>query len=169
MEKQSPSRKKIRLPDYDYSLPSAYFVTVCTQNREALFWANVGADIIRPNDIKLSSIGETVDYAIKNIPNYYPHINVDKYCIMPDHIHLLLSVNADIDGRILSAPTVSTVIGQLKRFVSKQVGFSLWQKSFYDHMIRNQQDYDEIWEYIDNNPLKYFLEKQEKGVPDEQQ
>lgn len=164
MENQLPKRKKIRLSDYDYSMPGAYFITVCTANRKALFWANVGADNIRPNDIKLSAIGEIIDYAIKNIPISYPHINVDKYCIMPDHIHLLLVINADIDGRMISAPTVSTVIGQFKRFVSKQVGFPLWQKSFIDEIIRNEQHYLTTWQYIDNNHLKYSLEKQEKGA-----
>lgn len=168
MENKLPTRKKIRLSGYDYSMPGAYFVTVCTADRKALFWANVGADTIRPIDVELSAIGEIVDCAIKNIPVYYPHISVDKYCIMPDHIHLLLAINADIDGRMISAPTVSTVIGQLKRFASKQAGFSLWQKSFTDEIIRNEQHYLTVWQYIDNNPLKYSLEKQEKGARDEQ-
>lgn len=107
MESQLPKRKTIRLPDYDYSLPGAYFITVCTKDRKALFWANVGADIIRPNDINLSLIGEIVDSAIKNIHVFYPHIDIVKYCIMPDHIHMLVEINADIDGRIISAPTLN--------------------------------------------------------------
>ncbi len=162
MENQLPLRKKIRLTGYDYSLPGAYFITVCTKDRKALFWANVGADNIRPNGIKLSVTGNCVKSAIENIPNKYPYINVDKYCIMPDHIHIILTINAYADGRIISAPTVSTVIGQLKRIVSKQVGFSVWQKSFVDEIIRNEQHYLKVWEYIDNNYLKYILKKQER-------
>ena len=76
---------------------------------------------------------------------------------MPDHIHLLLRIEPEADGRMISAPTLSTVVGSMKRWVSRQVGAPIWQKSFYDHGIRNQKDYDEIWEYIENNPRKYTL------------
>ena len=96
---------------------------------------------------------------ILQIAEHYENIVVDKYCIMPDHIHLILRIESDIDGRMISAPTVSTAIGSMKRWVSRQIGKPVWQKSFYDHSIRNQQDYDEIGEYIENNPLKYALKK----------
>lgn len=142
-------------------MPGAYFITVCTKDRKTLFWADVGADIICPNDIELSVTGKCVKSAIENIPNKYPSITVDKYCIMPDHIHIIITINTDADGRMISAPTVSTVIGQLKRAVSKQVGFPVWQKSFIDEIIRNEQHYMKAWEYIDNNYLKYILEKLE--------
>ena len=92
-----PNRKPTRIEEYDYSTAGAYFITVCTANREKLFW--------------------------------------------------------------ISAPTVSTIIGSMKRWVSRQVGKSIWQKSFYDHIIRNQQDYNAVWEYIENNPLKYAPKK----------
>ncbi len=152
-----PKRKPIRIDNYDYATPGAYFITVCTANREKLFWENVGADTIRPQNIPLSPAGKIVEQAIRQIPAYYENISVDKYCIMPDHIHLILSIQSDDNGRIISAPTVSTVIGSMKRWVSRQIGRPIWQKSFYDHGIRNQQDYDETWEYIENNPLKYQL------------
>ena len=154
-----PKRKSIRIEGYDYSTPGAYFITVCTANREKIFWNSVGADIIRPKNLPLSQAGRIAEQAIRQIPNHYPTISVDKYCIMPDHIHLLLRIESDADGRIISAPTISTVVGSMKRWVSKQIGRSIWQKSFYDHGIRNQQDYDEIWEYIENNPLKYVMKK----------
>ena len=93
------------------------------------------------------------------ISNHYDHIAVDKFCIMPNHVHLILVVQNNEDGRMISAPTVSTVVGSMKRWVSKQIGRSIWQKSFYEHGIRNQQDYDEIWEYIENNPLKYMQKR----------
>jgi len=84
---------------------------------------------------------------------------VDKYVIMPNHIHLILKIERNINGRIISAPTISTVVGQMKRKISKLVGFDIWQKSFYDHIIRNQHDYQQIWKYIDDNPLKWELDK----------
>ena len=154
-----PKRKSIRIEDYDYSTPGSYFITVCTANREKIFWNSVGADIIRPENVPLSPIGKIAEQAILQIPNHYDNIIVDKYCVMPDHIHFILRIESNIDGRMISAPTVSTVVGSMKRWVSKQVGRPIWQKSFYDHGIRNQQDYDEIWEYIENNPLKYALNR----------
>ena len=153
-----PKRKPIRIDNYDYSTPGAYFITVCTVNKEALFWA-AGADIIRPENVPLSAAGKIVENGILQIPSHYENVIVDKYCIMPDHIHLILRFGSNIDGRIISAPTVSTVVGSLKRWVSRQIGKPIWQKSFYDHGIRNQRDYDEIWAYIENNPLKYALKR----------
>lgn len=152
---QCPTRKPIRTGNYDYSTPGAYFVTVCVADRKPILW-NVGAATCRPN---LSKIGAVVETAILQIPEHYSMISVDKYCVMPDHIHMILSINTDEDGRQIAAPTVSTVIGHMKRWVSMQIGQSMWQKSFYDHGIINQQDYNEIWEYIENNPLKYALSR----------
>ena len=154
-----PKRKTIRIKDYDYSNPGAYFITICTAKREMLFWNNVGADIIRPQNIQLSQIGKIAEQGILQIETHYENIFVDKYCIMPDHIHLILQTKANENGQKISTSTIPTIIGSLKRWVSKQVGKPLWQKSFFDHGIRNQQDYDEIWKYIDDNPLKYILEK----------
>ena len=152
-----PKRKPIRIENYDYSTPGAYFITICTANREKIFWEGVGADIIRPQNIPLSPIGKIAEQGILQMTDHYKNVTVDKYCVMPNHIHLILCIESDIDGRMVSAPTVSTVVGSMKRGVSRQIGRPIWQKSCYDHGIRNQQDYDEIWQYIENNPLKYLL------------
>ena len=154
-----PKRKPIRIADYDYSTPGAYFITVCTANREKIFWNSVGAEIIRPQNVSLSIAGKIAEQGVIQIAEHYKNVVVDKYCIMPDHIHMILRIESDTSGRMVSAPTVSTVVGSMKRWVSKQIGRPIWQKSFYDHGIRNQQDYNEIWQYIENNPLKYALKK----------
>ncbi len=145
-----PKRKPIRMADYDYSAPGAYFITVCVSDRRPILW-NVGAATSRPS---LSKIGLVVKTAILQISEYYPMISVDKYCVMPDHIHMLLSVKADDGGRQVAAPTVSTVVGHMKRWVSIQIGNSIWQKSFIDRVIRNDKGYQAVWEYIENNPIK---------------
>ena len=154
-----PKRKPIRIEDYDYSSPGAYFITVCTANRKNILWNSVGADIIRPQNVPLSPIGKIVEQGILQVSSHYEYVSIDKYCIMSDHIHMILRIESDIDGRMISAPTVSTVVGSMKRWVSRKVGRPIWQKSFYDHGIRNQRDYDEIWQYIENNPLKYALNR----------
>lgn len=151
-----PKRKKIRLKRYAYSRNGAYFVTVCVVGRNALLMENVGADSIRPNEPILSEYGIIVETAIKAIPVHYQNVVVDKYCIMPDHIHMIVFIIPDEEsGRMISAPTVSTAIGQMKRWVSRQLGFSIWQKSFHDRIIRNEKEYQETWQYIDTNPIKW--------------
>lgn len=151
-------RKRIRLKDYDYSNAGVYFVTVCIKDRKSLLWDNVGATTGRQKQMRLSKYGKIVDDAIRKIPNYYPDIKIDNYVVMPDHIHLLLSIEGDVSGRPVVAPTISTVINQMKGYVSKQIGYSIWQKSFVDHIIRNEKDYIEHFNYIENNPYKEIYE-----------
>ncbi len=151
-----PERKPNRLKNYDYSSNGVYFITICTKNKEPLFGRIVGATIGRPPEMHLSHYGIITKKAIENINKHYPCISAEKYVIMPNHLHLLLSIdNFDENGRPMVAPTISTVIQQMKGFVSKQIGFSPWQKLFHDHIIRNEKDYEKIWEYIDTNPLKW--------------
>ena len=114
---------------------------------------DVGATIGRPNEIHLTAIGEIVDEAIRLIPQHYEVVFVDKYVIMPNHIHILLRI--DRGGRPMVAPTISRVVQQMKGYIAKKVGCSIWQKLFHDHIIRNQADYLKIWQYIDTNPLKW--------------
>ena len=151
-----PKRKQIRLPDYDYSAPGAYFVTICTRDRRCILSdVTVGAAISRPPEVRLTRYGEIVDLAIRNIPSVYPSVSVDHYVIMPNHIHLILQIHCVEDGRMISAPTISTVVGQMKRWISRQAGTALWQKSYHEHVIRNENDYRDIWEYIENNPIRW--------------
>lgn len=147
-----PQRKPNRLSDYDYSTPGAYFITFCTKDHKCLFWKAVGASIARPQTPQLSNYGAIVDAAIRSIPNHYPAISVDHYVVMPNHIHLLLRISSDSNGLPMAAPSISRVVQQLKGIVTKQIGHSVWQKLFHDHIIRNEKDYLKIWEYIDSNP-----------------
>ena len=150
-----PKRKQNRLTEYDYSTPHAYFITICTNNRRNLFGMNTGAIIHDPKEVKLSKYGMIVDASIKEISKHYPAVSVDNYAIMPNHVHLLLQIHTDCGGRSMIAPTISTVVRLMKGSVSKQVGFSVWQKGFHDHVVRNETDYQEIWKYIAGNPIKW--------------
>ena len=126
-----PVRKRIRLPNYDYSSPGAYFITICTRERRCILSEiAVGAATSRPPESHLTALGEIVDSAIKSIPAIYPAVFIDNYVIMPNHVHLILRINTDNDGRQIAAPTVSTVIGQLKRWASIQAKTALWQNHF---------------------------------------
>ena len=150
-----PKRKQNRLSDYNYSTPNAYFITICTRNRKNLLWKDVGAIIDRPENVPLTNLGVIVRQSINDISNHYSSITVDHAVIMPNHIHLLLQINTDDDGRSMIAPTISTVVRLMKGAVSKQAGFPVWQKGFYDHVIRNENDYREIWNYIEGNPARW--------------
>ena len=157
-----PQRKPNRLFDYDYSTSGAYFVTLCTQDRKKILSSIVGDGFAVPKPC-----GIIAEEIIAQIPVKYPSVAVDKYIIMPDHIHLLLRFDRDL-GTENPSPTLGNVIGWLKYHVTKQVdaqidlnGAKLFQRSYYDHVIRNQQDYDEIWQYIENNPRKWKLQKQD--------
>lgn len=163
-----PQRKPNRLKAHDYSTPGAYFITICTEDRKNFFWENVGASIARPEAVVLSDQGKIVDTAICNIPKCYPVITVDKYTIMPNHIHLLLQIHADQYGSAVQVPPISVVIQQMKGYVTKQLGYSIWQKLFHDHVIRNERDYQMIWNYIEGNPMKwaedcFYIENNPKG------
>ena len=153
-----PTRKPNRLQGYNYSSNGVYFITICTaQKRCTLSEIRVGADIIRPPVVSLTDLGRLTDDAIRNIPKHYKGVGVDKYVIMPNHIHLLLRLEND-SGRMVSAPTV---IGSLKRFVSKTANHSVWQKGFYDRVVRSEEEYIRKWEYIDSNPSQWLLKKDE--------
>lgn len=156
-EKELPKRKPNRLNNFDYSQNGAYFVTICAKNKEHIFGA-VGASTARPSRVILSEYGKITDQAIKSITKFYPNVIVDKYVIMPNHIHMILIIQNE-SGRAMLVPTISTVIAQMKGYISKRIGNSIWQKSFYDHIIRNEQDYLEIWQYIENNPEKWQQDK----------
>lgn len=152
-----PKRKNIRLNDYNYSSNGTYFITICTKNKENLLWKNVGANCVRPLDqLPLSKIGIVIENEIYKLNTVYENIKVDKYQIMPNHIHLIIFIYEDSNGRTQFAPTISRIIKQFKGSITKQIGFSIWQKSFYDRIIRNEKEYQSVWNYIHNNPLKYL-------------
>ncbi len=151
-----PKRKSNRLADYDYSTPNAYFVTICTDKRKNLFWENVDKTILSLRDIELSRYGEIVLAAISEIPKYYPDVNIKKFTIMPNHIHLIIQIETGENGRPVSAPTISKILGRLKSLTSRKAGVILWQKGFYDHVIRDENDYIDKREYIIRNPSKWI-------------
>lgn len=159
-----PQRKPNRLAGFDYSTPRAYFVTICVKDKQCLLGTIVGAAISRPPSNTLTQAGRIVDAAIRSISSHYPSVSVEKYVVMPNHVHILLMISSAADGRLIAAPTntvgskmpsISQVVGHMKRSVSKTLGVPLWQKSFHDHIIRNEDDYRAIWEYIDTNPFRW--------------
>ena len=151
-------RKRNRLCNYDYGQNGAYFITICTKDRKQILSKIVGDGFPVPN-----LPGRIAEEMIEQVMIRYPSVSVDKYVIMPDHIHLLLR----IEGTGNPSPTLGNVIGWYKYQTTKRInqtdatqGLQVFQRSYYDHVIRNQQDYDSVWEYIENNPRKWAMKKQ---------
>ena len=155
-----PERKIIRLQNYDYSSSGAYFITICTQNHAQILSNIVGDGAHDVPKTSLTDIGKIVDKYIISTNNI-PDITVDKYVIMPNHIHIILIVDTNGTSKAPS-PTnnvISHAVSTLKRFVNKEIGYNVFQRSFYDHVIRDEEDYLSIWNYIDTNPHKWQQDK----------
>jgi len=155
-------RRPTRLPRFDYGSPGAYFVTVCTHgHRCVLSRISVGEGLCALPMVALTDIGLKVEQAIVYIDRAYPGIRVEKYVIMPNHVHLLVRVEAREGGR--GGPPLQQIIGRMKSYTTHQFGGMLWQRSFYDHVIRCERDYLEIWRYIDENPAKWAEDRFYEG------
>ena len=156
-----PKRKSNRLSSYDYNQGGAYFITICTQNRMCLLSRIVGDDALGVPKNLLTETGKIVEKYILS-GNKMDRLMVDKYVIMPNHIHVLLLVNMEKDGTPrASSPTNAIVprfVAALKRLSNKEIGEMIFQRSYHDHVVRNEQDYLKIWEYIDNNPKQWELD-----------
>jgi REP element-mobilizing transposase RayT len=140
-----PKRKPTRLKQFDYSQNGYYFITICTHKKQKILCDIVGDDA----HIVPSQCGIIVEKYISNIPG------IDKYIIMPNHIHLIIQ---NYNGTMwASSPTqsISQKIKSFKTLVTKEIGHNIFQRSFHDHIIRGEKDYLKIWNYIDTNPQKW--------------
>ena len=155
-----PKRKPTRLKEYDYSQNGADFITICTKDRRCILGeintpCSVGEAALCLPKIILSPYGKIIEKYIRNIPCAYETVSIDKYIIMPNHIHLLLSIDRESGRQGATSPTISSVIKGIKSLVNKQIGINIFQRSFHDHIIRGEDDYRGIWQYIDTNHLKW--------------
>ena len=158
-----PERKSIRLKAYDYSSTGYYFITICTHERAKLFGEIVGADSISARLI-LNKAGKMIDDLYHDTINRFPNVVSAKHIVMPNHFHGIIAIErADME----SAPTLSEIIQSFKRNTTvkyidavKKGEFPpfnkrIWQRNYYDHIIRDEADYSAVWQYIDDNPAKW--------------
>ena len=155
-------RRPTRLPRFDYGSPGAYFVTICTHGRRCvLSRISVGEGLCALPTVSLTKIGTAVEQAVAYINRTYAGVSVEKYVIMPNHVHLLVAIEAQEGGH--RGPPLQQIIGRMKSYTTHQYGGVLWQRSFYDHVIRCERDYLEIWRYIDENPAKWAEDRFYEG------
>ena len=143
MKENLPRRKNIRLKYYDYSEEGMYFITICTRNRIKLFGE------IETKEIKLTKVGKIVEKSIINLEKIYNNITIDEYIVMPNHIHIIIIINEK------NNLTISRIINQYKGRITKTIGYPIWQKLFYEHIIRNESEYYKIKQYIQNNIVNW--------------
>ena len=146
-----PARKPMRLSDFDYTTPHAYFLTICTKER-----GHCLASITSTGVYQLKPMGRIAAENVETIPTHFPEVVVNQYVIMPNHVHLLLSIGCN---GVEVTHSIPVIIQSYKASVSRSVGYSVWQRSYYDHVVRNEEDYRNIWQYIENNPLKWQLDR----------
>ena len=164
-EKELPKRKHPRLDNYDYSSAGAYFITICTQNRRCVLSRIVGRGLApaETTAIEYTSLGEIAEKQLFLLANRYPYLTIDQYVIMPNHIHIIMILNSKAAGAS-PRPTVTDIICAYKSLTTRECkknGFDgkLFQTSFYEHIIRNSDDYNEIAKYIYENPMRWKFDK----------
>ena len=153
-----PKRKQIRLKHYDYSQSGTYFITICTYNRQQIL------SEVRRGGVLLRPLGKIIETEIQELSKRYG-IEIHPYVIMPDHVHLMFRINRDVQRAEQSpAPTVCDMICAFKSLTTKNAnknencfGRKIWQRGYFEHIIRDENDYMEKVEYILHNPLKQTL------------
>ena len=147
MKNNLPQRKNIRLRNYNYATLGMYFITICIQDRIEILGR------IRDKKIKLTEQGIIAQNYLESIEVVYDGIKTDEYIIMPNHIHMIIEINSP------TGISIPRIIKQYKEKVTKQIGYSIWQKSYYEHVIRNEKEYYKIKQYIQNNVINWEEDK----------
>ena len=147
-------RRSIRLKGYDYSQPGSYFVTICIWKKECLL------GYIYKHKMILNTSGEVVQFNWFNLTKVYPYINLDTFVIMPNHIHGIIEIKDD--DKYKKRHGLPEIIRGLKTFSARRInqlrkikGVPVWQRGYYEHIIRNEKSLNNIREYIVNNPLNW--------------
>ena len=179
-----PKRKHTRLKHYDYSSTGAYFVTICTKDRCPILSTitapkpyvstasatpkPVGDGALDVPYTHLTSIGDIVEKYLLSSDSI-PNVEIDEYVIMPDHIHAIIIIRPDASGTSRApSPTAANellphIISTFKRFCNKEIGYNIFQRSYMEHVIRNNKDYEAKRKYIYENPIKRYYSDLEKA------
>lgn len=148
------NRQSIRLKGFDYSQEGSYFITICTHVRQSLF-----GEIIN-EEMQINWIGKIVKNQWLQIPGRFNELQLDSFVVMPNHFHGIIKIEESLPGQ-----TIGNIIGAFKSLAANEyLKFcksnnlpieKLWQRNYYEHIIRDEEDYSRIVDYIENNPLKW--------------
>lgn len=160
-----PKRKHPRLKNFDYSQNGCYHIIICVKN-ESVRLSTVGRGLAPAEaTVQLTKYGEIFKSELLNLEDRFHGVKIDKYCIMPNHIHILLSIeNAGTAAGASPRPTVSDYMRIVKSISTRKcnaiddtAGRVIFQSSFYDEIIGSVSYYEKVWRYIDENPIKWLV------------
>ena len=171
-------RRSIRLKEYDYSRPGAYFITICTDKGKNVFGA------IADGEMQLDEYGVIAERYTEKISRRFQGAKVDKYVIMPNHIHMIIGIIVEAIHELPLQPDVDTlgtrrkmlipkIVGYYKMNVSRDINriqhktaFPVWQRNYYEHIIRNERELNHIRRYVINNPAQWEYDRENRnGIP----
>ena len=170
MEKGLPKRKPLRIPEYNYSSSGAYFVTICTEKREKILSKiiTVGDGVFDVPQTERTNVGRIAEKYLLSSENI-KGVKIDKYIIMPNHIHAIIILDEDEylftnKSGTSRAPSPTNemlphIIASFKRFCNKEIGYNIFQRSYMEHIIRDKEDYETRSKYIYENPEKWFYDE----------
>lgn len=144
-------RKPNRITGYDYSNQNYYFVTICTQDKRCLFGSPSAPSIY----------GNIARTELEGLSSHYDRVSVEAFVVMPNHIHAIIIIGCDMSIQAeQKLPDLSTIVGLYKSGVARKIhafapDVKVWQKSFYDHIIRSRNAHCKILRYIEENPVKW--------------
>jgi putative transposase len=164
------SRRPLRLKNYNYSSQGAYFVTICSYQREPLFGQVVN------EEMKLNETGRIVESVWYDLSNHYFDIELDQFVVMPNHIHGIIVLRGSVEAGLKPAPTrlknhgLPEIVRALKTFSSRAINLFLktpkriiWQRGYFEHVIRDEEGLNKIREYIINNPFSWPLDRENQA------
>ena len=157
LSSSKPRNNSIRLYNYDYSSQGAYFITICTYQRQHLF-----GEIVNET-MNCNGWGDLAWHYWRLIPDHFPHVKIDVFVVMPNHVHGILFITQDVnpDGNSRKGG-LGVIVGSYKSVVSKQIHLQfgvtdlIWQRNYYERIIRNADEYDIISAYIQDNPRRWI-------------
>ena len=162
-----PKRKHVRLKKYDYSQNGVYFLTLCAKDRAPIFSRIVGRGLLDAPEVQLTEVGRCVQNAMIYLMERDPAIQIESAVIMPNHVHILLRIQAgDCGASRRPRPTemrVPKFVSSLKRYTNRLCERPLWQTSYHDHIIRDENDFLSHWTYIDQNPARWAEDEYFEG------
>ncbi len=175
-DRNKHDRRSIRLKGYDYAQAGAYFVTICTQHQGHIFGKVVN------EEMRLNAAGRLVQSVWDGLPMHYPHVELDAFVIMPNHIHGVVVLTTTVGAGFKPAPTIRhglpEVIRSFKTFSARRIneirnatGMPIWQRNYHEHIIRDEESLNRIRQYILDNPANWAVDRENPAatVPEPEQ
>ena len=153
------SRKPNRCASWDYSNNGKYFITICTEQRKCILGKGiVGDGVLDVPRVELTENGKLCVKHIEEMNSIYSDIQTEKFIVMPNHVHMIITIDKSQGTSRTPSPTnelIPRYISTLKRLTNKDFGENVWERSYHDHIIRSDDEYSKIWQYIDSNAVKW--------------